>query len=156
MKQFSTQLKRYLTQILTMKKYSMAVEGLINYLTSDNITTLGFYATLENNDIQNITSIKNELLNFYCDLKRLIQTEDNYISYSNLEEIHQIKSLFQINEIDLNKYKSSEIKIIVDEQSNFLKKRTDLKKSECKKNLYLLKELLGLQNSELTTNISII
>ncbi|WP_010250089.1 hypothetical protein [Myroides injenensis] len=100
--------------------------------------------------------MKHELLTFYCDLKRLIQMGDNYISYEHLEEIHQLKRLFQINEEDLNKYKNEEIKVIVDAQSKSLNKRTDLKKSECKKNLYLLKELLGLQNSELTTNISII
>ncbi|MEK6451124.1 MULTISPECIES: hypothetical protein [Myroides] len=141
--QFNSDIKE---SIQLLKSDNIITQKAINYLISDNVTSLGFYSLLENNGIYNAQSLKKYFLSLLIDIKNEIIKKHHYFKEEHIIDLKIIKRLFQINDNELLHYKSQEIDLIINNQLMYLTNR-----KEYKRHLNILQSLLGISINGDTT-----
>lgn len=141
---FKSDLQSYFASLNEKIGSKNTTNQILSYLSQNIVTSIGFYGMLENNQIENILSIKKILINLFVDIKMEILDDIHYLTDEHLQDLSKIKVLFQINEHELLNYKTSEIQDIISKQIFTLESKELIKKDEIKKNLISLKLLLGI------------
>lgn len=143
--EFKSNLPLYFKLQMEQECNNAIMQQVLNYLSSGDITPMGFYALLENNHISNPKSIKLLLLNSFFNLKKKIQLTQQYITTDQLMDLQVIQNLWQINLQDLKGHKQQELSNILALQKyyfTYIAKQQDL---ETEQNIKALKKLLGMQ-----------
>lgn len=141
---FKSDLQSHFATLNERQESKNTTQQILSYLSQSIVTPIGFYGILENNQIENILSIKKTLINLFVDLKFEILNSVHYLTDEHLQDLNKIKVLFQINENELLNYKTNEIQDIISKQIYSLENKGQIKQSEIKDNLNGLKKLLGI------------
>lgn len=140
---FNSNLSHYINLIGEQESNNKILSQILNYLSSEHITFLGFYALLEDNHIFHIKSVKRDLLHAYCALKKSIQSTQDYINWDQLQDLRIIKNLWQIEPLELLSYKKQDVEEILNFQNGYFSSQTNTESTQCKQNIEDLKDLLG-------------
>lgn len=141
---FKSDLQNHFATLNERQESKNTTQQILSYLSQSIVTPIGFYGILENNQIENILSIKKTLINLFVDIKLEILNSVHYLTDDHLQDLNKIKLLFQINENELLNYKTNEIQDIISKQIYSLENKGQIKRSEIKDNLNGLKKLLGI------------
>ncbi|MDM1347302.1 hypothetical protein [Myroides marinus] len=141
---FKSDLQDHFARLNEKQESKSTTQQILSYLSQSIVTPIGFYGVLENNQIDNILSIKKTLINLFVDIKLEVLNSVNYLTNDHLQDLNKLKILFQINENELLNYKTSEIQDIISKQVYSLENKEEIKSSEIKDNLNGLKKLLGI------------
>lgn len=141
---FTSDLQNHFATLNDKLESKNTTHQILSYLSQNIVTSIGFYGMLENNQIENIVSIKKTLINLFVDIKLEILNSVHYLTNDHLQDLNKIKILFQINEQELLSYKTTEIQDIISKQIFTLENKEQVDQSEIKKNLTGLKQLLGI------------
>ncbi|WP_121965982.1 hypothetical protein [Myroides sp. N17-2] len=141
---FTSDLQNHFATLNDKLESKNTAHQILSYLSQNIVTSIGFYGMLENNQIENIVSIKKTLINLFVDIKLEVLNSVHYLTNDHLQDLNKIKILFQINEQELLNYKTSEIQDIISKQIFSLENKEQVDRSEIKKNLTGLKQLLGI------------
>ncbi|MEK6492687.1 hypothetical protein [Myroides odoratimimus] len=154
---FKSDLQNHLTNLNAKKESKNTTNYILSYLTQKTITPIGFYGMLENNQIENILSIKKALINLFVDIKLEILNSVGHLTEDHLQDLNKIKILFQINEQELLNYKTYEIHDIIALQVSSLEDKSQKNGLDIMRNLNSLKKLLGIptlgHNNTLDANL---
>ncbi|WP_025124613.1 hypothetical protein [Myroides odoratimimus] len=145
---FKSDLQNHLSNLNAKEKSKNTTNYILSYLTQNTITPIGFYGMLENNQVENILSIKKALINLFVDIKLEILDTIGYLTEDHLQDLNKIKILFQINEQELLNYKTYEIQSIITQQISTLENKYQKNGLDIMKNLNSLKRLLGIPTLE--------
>ncbi|MHC5309896.1 hypothetical protein ACYSNM_07460 [Myroides sp. LJL116] len=140
---FNSNLSHYINLIGEQESNNKILSQILNYLSSEDITFLGFYALLENNHIYHLKSIKRDLLHAYCALKKSIQSQQNYIDWDHLQDLRIIKNLWEIDPFELIAYKKQDVEEILSLQNGYFSTQANTESTQYKQNIEDLKDLLG-------------
>lgn len=99
--QFQSNLSYYINLTSQNQASNSLMLQILEYLTTQDATRLGFYALLENNHIYDTTSIKKNLLDTYSTLKSNIQHQQDSISSDQLHDLSLTRNLWQIDNSSL-------------------------------------------------------
>ncbi|EHO08538.1 hypothetical protein HX030_15805 [Myroides odoratimimus] len=150
---FKSDLQNHLSNLNAKKESKNTTNYILSYLTQNTITPIGFYGMLENNQIENILSIKKALINLFIDIKLEILDAIGYLTEDHLQDLNKLKILFQINEQELLSYKTYEIQDIITQQISTLENKCKNNGLDIMKNLKSLKRLLGIPTPELNMTL---
>ena len=100
-------------ELLTRKDYSEVIKAALQLIVDGQMSSLALYKVLVENDMSNITDIKDQCLGVILDYADII-LEDNILTPDELKNLKMLKLFFHVEEGDFqNNNKSARVESII-------------------------------------------